>query len=167
MELLLLVVIGGAVLAGIAWLLVPTISPTPATLGVTDGRFAACPPASENCVSSQFSTRASAQMPPLSFEGMALSDAHSQLVSLLQGMERVTLVTVEPDYIHAEFRSAFWRFVDDTEFYFDEQAQVIHYKSAARLGRGDLGVNRNRMNEISRLWQAQTSAARQASGSVS
>jgi uncharacterized protein (DUF1499 family) len=39
-------------------------------------------------------------------------------------------------------------FVDDVEFYLDETSQVIHVRSASRLGQSDLGVNRQRIEAI-------------------
>jgi uncharacterized protein (DUF1499 family) len=40
------------------------------------------------------------------------------------------------------------RFVDDAEFWFDPVAGVIQVRSASRVGRGDLGVNRARIESI-------------------
>lgn len=118
----------------------------PDNLGVVDGQLAACPD-SPNCVSTQ-ATDDEHRMDALSFTGDA-AEAQARLLAILQGMERVTLITDEPGYIHAEARSRTFRFVDDVEFYFDADAQLIHFRSAARLGYGDMGVNRTRMQEIS------------------
>jgi uncharacterized protein (DUF1499 family) len=41
-----------------------------------------------------------------------------------------------------------FRFVDDVEFYIDERANLIHFRSASRLGYSDMGVNRKRMETI-------------------
>ena len=70
------------------------------------------------------------------------------LIAIIQAMPGSTLITNGPGYIHAEFRSPAWGFVDDVEFYFDEEAGLIHFRSASRLGYGDMGANRNRMEEI-------------------
>ena len=40
------------------------------------------------------------------------------------------------------------RFVDDVEFRHDSAGQVIHVRSASRLGRRDFGVNRERIEAI-------------------
>ena len=40
------------------------------------------------------------------------------------------------------------RFVDDTEFWFDPAAQVVQVRSSSRVGHGDLGVNRERIEHI-------------------
>jgi uncharacterized protein (DUF1499 family) len=61
-------------------------------------------------------------------------------------------------YLHAEFTSLFFRFVDDVEFLVDDAAKVIHVRSASRLGRSDLGVNRKRVERIRARWREATPA---------
>lgn len=51
-------------------------------------------------------------------------------------------------YLRAEARSALFRFVDDVELLADEHAGLIHFRSASRIGLGDLGVNRRRMRRV-------------------
>lgn len=41
-------------------------------------------------------------------------------------------------------------YVDDVEFRLDAEANLIHVRSAARLGRRDFGVNRARLEAIRR-----------------
>ena len=52
------------------------------------------------------------------------------------------------DYIHAEFRSLVFQFVDDVEFYFPPEKSIIHVKSASRSGYYDFGVNRRRVERV-------------------
>ena len=52
------------------------------------------------------------------------------------------------EYIHAEVRSSFFKFVDDIEFYFPKDKNIIHVKSFARTGYSDFGVNKKRMEKI-------------------
>jgi uncharacterized protein (DUF1499 family) len=40
------------------------------------------------------------------------------------------------------------RFVDDVEFYIVPDQQVIHVRSASRLGHSDMGVNRERIEML-------------------
>jgi uncharacterized protein (DUF1499 family) len=63
-------------------------------------------------------------------------------------MPRTTIVTLEEDYIRAEFKSRIFGFVDDVEFWFDDEQKVIHFRSASRVGYSDLGANRKRMEKI-------------------
>lgn len=123
-------------------------------VGVTHGKLAPCPD-SPNCVSSQ-STDESHSVDPLSYDS-ALYEAQDRLLSLLRSMDRVKIVTVESDYIHAEFLSAFLRFVDDVEFCFDHEKKTIHVRSASRNGYYDLGVNRRRVETIRKRFLEPTS----------
>jgi uncharacterized protein (DUF1499 family) len=121
----------------------------PANLGIKDGKLAPCS-SLPNCVSSQ-STDRDHTIEPLSFPGMA-TGAHEALRKIILSMKRSQIITDTDDYIHAEFTSAVFRFVDDVEFWFDDSAKVIHVRSASRLGRSDLGVNRKRVEEIRARW---------------
>jgi uncharacterized protein (DUF1499 family) len=64
-----------------------------------------------------------------------------------------TFVEETETYWHVEFRSLILRFVDDVEFLFDRDSQVIHVRSASRVGYSDLGVNRRRVEKIRNLYQ--------------
>lgn len=117
----------------------------PANLGVHQGKLSPCPN-SPNCVSSQSSDE-SHHIEPLQYVG-TLEEARDKMLSLIRSMKRVRVVTVSGDYIHAEFSSALFRFVDDVEFLFDEKTKTIHLRSASRIGYSDLGMNRKRMERI-------------------
>ena len=62
--------------------------------------------------------------------------------------KRIHLVKAETNYIHAEFRSLIFRFVDDVEFVFPPAEKIIHVKSASRTGYYDFGVNRRRVERL-------------------
>jgi uncharacterized protein (DUF1499 family) len=47
-----------------------------------------------------------------------------------------------------------FRFVDDVELAVDPAEHVVHFRSASRVGRSDFGVNRRRMEELSRTLHA-------------
>ncbi len=59
-------------------------------------------------------------------------------------MKRSRIVISEKLYLHVEFTSAFFRFVDDVEFLLDDEKKLIHVRSASRVGNSDFGVNRKR-----------------------
>jgi uncharacterized protein (DUF1499 family) len=69
-------------------------------------------------------------------------------------MERSTIVREESGYLYAEFRSKLLGYVDDLELLFDQDAGVLHVRSASRLGRRDFGVNRARVEKLRRLIEA-------------
>ena len=114
-------------------------------MGVTGGRLAACPD-SPNCVSSQ-STDPRHAIDPLRYDGTA-EKARRFLIEAVSEMKRARIVAAEERYIHAEFTSALFRFVDDVEFLLDSETKTIHVRSASRVGYSDLGVNRRRVEEI-------------------
>lgn len=129
--------------------LVQQVSPMPDNLGAVDGRFTPCPN-SPNCVSTQVGDALHA-IDPIPYAGSTQA-AHDRLLDIINDLPRTTIVSDKPTYIHAEFRSNVWRFVDDVEFYFDEETQTIQFRSASRLGYGDAGVNRSRMEQIRELF---------------
>ena len=116
-------------------------------IGMHNNRLKPCPD-SPNCVSS-FETDPSHYVEPIHYKG-SKADARQKLLSILHATKRVKVVTSEEHYIHAEFTSRIFRFVDDVEFYMDEKAPVIHVRSASRVGYSDLGANRKRAEEIRR-----------------
>ncbi len=122
----------------------------PAGLGVKDGRLAPCP-ATPNCVSSQ-STDPEHSIAPLRFTSSP-EQAMARLKTVLAGMKRVRIVEERESYLHAEFTSLIWRFVDDVECYVDADRKIIDLRSASRIGRSDLGVNRKRVDDIRARWQ--------------
>lgn len=119
----------------------------PSNLGVTDGKLAACP-GTPNCVSSQAPESDKEHfIAPLPYQ-KSPADAMAALKSVIEGMERTKIVSESDNYLYAEFTSALMGFVDDVEFYLDEDTGVIHVRSASRLGQSDLGVNRKRVEDI-------------------
>jgi uncharacterized protein (DUF1499 family) len=115
----------------------------PTNLGVRDGKLAACP-SSPNCVSSQ-AGQGSHAIAPLSFSGDGAA-AMKKLEAVVRAMPRTEVMVSKPDYLYAEFSTPLLGFVDDVEFFCD--GEVIHVRSASRLGYSDLGVNRKRVNMI-------------------
>ena len=117
----------------------------PDNLGVHEGRLAPCPD-TPNCVSSQADDEAH-KMDPIPFDGDAV-EALARLEAVVESQPRTTIISADGDYVHAESVSLLFRFVDDVEFLVDRDAKVIHFRSASRVGRSDLGVNRKRMREV-------------------
>ncbi len=105
-------------------------------------------PDSPNCVSTQ-ALREDAQhyIEPITYTGSA-ADARRRLLDVIAAMPRTKIVTDEETYIHATFTSLIFRFVDDVQFVIDDATKTIHFRSASRVGYGDMGVNRKRMEEI-------------------
>jgi len=124
----------------------------PGNLGITNGLLAPCP-SMPNCVSSQSRDPEHAVAALTCTSSPA--EAMAKLKRIVQAMPRTLIVTETPTYLHAEFTSAIMRFVDDVEFSLEESTRSIHIRSASRLGKSDLGVNRKRVEEIRSRWMAE------------
>lgn len=111
----------------------------PANLGITNGKLAPCP-SSPNCVSS-FATQQDQAIAPLN------SDLES-IERVIRTLDSAEIVESQPNYLRAEFTSAIFRFVDDVEFVKIDDTNVVHLRSASRVGYSDLGVNRDRIEEL-------------------
>jgi len=119
----------------------------PTDIGVKNGVFKACP-SSPNCISTQAANDDEQhKMSAIPYTG-TWEAAKTKLVKIINDMDRTTVTENEGNYIHSEFMSKTMKFVDDVEFYFDDANKVIHFRSASRIGRSDLGVNRKRMEAI-------------------
>lgn len=117
-------------------------------LGISNGQLKECPE-TPNCVSSQ-TVDAEHYIEPIYFSGTK-NETKERLLEILKESKRVKIITQKSNYIHAEFTSALFRFVDDVEFYFpEEQAErtIIHVRSASRIGHSDLGANKKRIEII-------------------
>jgi len=117
----------------------------PEGLGPAEGRLAPCPD-TPNCVSS-FAKDAEHRVEPLTFQGSP-EKVRQAVLETLEQRDRVNLVTQKPHYLYAEFTSLIFRFVDDVEFLIDPESKTLHFRSASRIGRSDLGVNRERIESI-------------------
>lgn len=90
-------------------------------------------------------------MDPIPYGGTP-EEARERLLAVLRSWPRAKIVREEPGAVTMECRSRIFRFVDDVDFRFDDEARLIHFRSASRLGRRDFGVNRERMEKIRRRY---------------
>ena len=113
-------------------------------------------PNKPNCVSTQ-ATDAHA-IAPIAYRSTQ-ADAMRQLLAVLRAMPRSRIVQSSADSVRVEFRTRFFGFVDDAHFVFDDKTKTIHFRSASRVGHSDLGVNRRRMEEIRKAFEAPAKAS--------
>lgn len=117
----------------------------PTNLGANGGMLAPCPE-SPNCVNDRAADDTH-KIAPLTYSG-ARADAMAKLATIVEATPRARIVSRTDDYLNAEFTSLLWRFVDDVEFLFDPDGRTIHVRSASRVGYGDMGVNRKRIEDV-------------------
>ncbi|BAU66421.1 hypothetical protein STA3757_38250 [Stanieria sp. NIES-3757] len=115
------------------------------SLGLKDGFLSPCPK-TPNCVVSQNADQ-SHQISPISYHS-DLDKARETLLKVLTVVPRTEVIEQTDNYLHALSKSRIFKFIDDVEFYFPSDEQVIHIRSASRVGESDLGVNRRRLEQI-------------------
>ena len=124
----------------------------PTNLGLRDGKFKP-PSKTPNSVGSQADQwpdhpqRAYAAIAPLALQGDGPATI-ARLAQIVEGLPGARIIERRPDYLYAQFTTQLMRFVDDAEFWFDPVAGAVQVRSASRVGRKDLGVNRSRVEVI-------------------
>lgn len=103
-------------------------------------------PASPNCVSSLAppSDRRH-HVPPLP---LPAGDPLAAVRAILSTWPRCEVVEEDAGYLHAVCKSRLFGWADDLEILVDAEAGVMHVRSASRVGYGDLGVNRRRVERL-------------------
>ena len=104
-------------------------------------------PATPNCVSSLEPAGSSHHVAPLSL-AVPPGEAWPVVVEVMRGWPRTEIASAGATRLHAVARSALFRFADDVELRLDADAGRIDVRSASRVGRSDLGVNRRRVEKL-------------------
>lgn len=103
-------------------------------------------PNSPNCVSSQAADNSHFIAP---FKIITQSDeAWTALKQALLSQPRTLITKESTQSLDAEATSFIFRFVDDIKIIFDRDKQLIHIRSASRIGYSDFGVNRQRVEQL-------------------
>jgi len=118
---------------------------TPSTIGVVEGKLAALPD-TPNAVSSQ-TNDPTKQVRPFPFKG-DLVQTKAKILAIVNEMNGTTVITVTNDYIHIVCVTEVMKYRDDVEFYFDLENEVVHFRSASRIGYSDKGLNKQRYELI-------------------
>lgn len=143
-KMILVYIVVGLILIMVGQMIIMNIR-IPKNLGVNNGKLALMPK-SPNAVSSQ-SDQEDYYVEAFPFkENLEVTKA--AIVNTLDAFSNAKIMTNEPNYIHVVFTSSIMRFHDDVEFYFDESARIVEFRSASRVGYSDMGLNRERYNRI-------------------
>jgi len=135
-----------AVVAVIALLVMGRISAKGQAPGLVDGRLTRCPE-KPNCICSEYREDSAHHIDSLVFSEQSANSDRARIAAIIT--ESGGVITIEQaDYIAATFTSPMFGFVDDLEIRFDIGAGLIHFRSASRVGYGDLGANRKRVELI-------------------
>ncbi|MEH6445431.1 MAG: DUF1499 domain-containing protein [Oceanospirillaceae bacterium] len=122
-----------------------------APLGLQNNKLQTCPD-TPNCVSSEENVDPEHFITPMSLVKQTpeqIMEKVNKAVLALNGVVK----TRESHYLAATFTSSLFRYVDDFEVRFDQEQQLVHFRSASRVGKSDFGANRKRVEAMKKLLQ--------------
>jgi uncharacterized protein (DUF1499 family) len=122
--------------------------------GQVEGRLKPCPD-KPNCVSSEFVSDAEHYIEPLAYSAGEAAQVLPRLKTIIREMGG-SIQIEKTDYLAATFTSSVFRFVDDLELRIDTGQKTIHLRSASRVGHGDGGANRKRVELLKKSFQLET-----------
>lgn len=109
---------------------------------------AGCSVGTMNCVSTADATNSYKSFPAQKFKQGSLP-AHIALIkSIMEKHFGVKPSQETQDYLHFEVSTPLMKFVDDVEFFLLPGEELIHIRSASRLGKSDLDANYKRLLKI-------------------
>jgi uncharacterized protein (DUF1499 family) len=142
-------VIAIPVLVCIAFFVLGRMSQSGEAPGIVEGRLARCPD-KPNCVCSEFKEDSKHHIEAIPIpEGFA----RDVMPVLRESIEEMggTIQTERDHYLSFAVTSAFFGFVDDVEIRIDPAQEVVHVRSASRVGYSDRGVNKKRVELLRSL----------------
>ncbi|GMR05522.1 MAG: hypothetical protein BMS9Abin25_0097 [Gammaproteobacteria bacterium] len=111
---------------------------------LVNGLLRPCPD-TPNCVSSE-DVESTKKIAPIVYTGSA-EQAWNDLRAAI-GKSGGVVKYYDETYLRAVYTSRLFRFVDDMEFRLVPESGIIHVRSASRVGKSDLGVNRKNIEKV-------------------
>ena len=75
-----------------------------------------------------------------------IDSPYEKIKSFVEISPRTKIVESDGDYLHAEVTSRIMKYVDDLEISFYPEKEKLIIRSESRVGDGDFGVNRKRVD---------------------
>ncbi len=82
------------------------------------------------------------------WEVSSIDKPFDDIKEIIENFPRSAIVEVDGDYLHAEVKSKWMKYVDDLEVSFVPEFNKLSIRSESRVGESDLGVNQKRINLI-------------------
>lgn len=120
------------------------LSKNQTTLSLVNDQLKSCPK-TPNCISSQHPNDTQHYITPIQLKDSVLINYTKVAKSIITKMNG-EISKESSNYIAAIFTSDIFGFIDDFEILIDEEKNVMHLRSASRVGRSDLGINRKRVD---------------------
>ncbi len=76
----------------------------------------------------------------------SIDSPYEKVKSIIENSPRTKIVESDGDYLHAEVTSRIMKYVDDLEISYSPEKNNLLIRSESRVGDGDFGVNRKRVD---------------------
>lgn len=88
-------------------------------------------------------------MKPIPYQ-LTIDQSKIVVKTLMVARSNAKIIAEFDNHIHYEVTTKVGKFKDDVEFYWDEKAKVIHFRSASQKGWYDFGANKRRMKKLTK-----------------
>ena len=152
MKIVIIIIVTLIVVAILVLFVLGQMSQSGEASGLFEAKLTKCPD-KPNCICTEFVADASHYIDPIGFSQSNAAEVLSRLKNSV--LEMGGSVQVEADnYVAFTFTSSIFRFVDDLEIRIDTDKNMIHLRSASRVGRSDRGVNKKRIEQLKKLFHS-------------
>jgi len=110
--------------------------------GLVNSKLSPCPD-KPNCICTEFADDQSHFTDAIKYQSLSLDNITNAIEST-GGI----ISTTQNNYIAATYTSRIFKYVDDFEIRIDSENQVIHIRSASRVGHSDIGANLKRIENF-------------------
>jgi len=154
LKILIIILASLILLVIVALFIFSLISQSGQANGLVESKLTKCPD-TPNCLCSEYKADVDHYVEPLVISDQRAAEVLSRLKTVILRMGGSINVD-KADYLAATFTSSIFRFVDDLEIRVDPDKNQVQLRSASRVGRGDGGVNRKRIERLKSIYNLET-----------
>ena len=152
MKIVIIIVVTLIVVAILVLFVLGQMSQSGEANGLFEAKLTKCPD-KPNCICTEFGADATHYIDPIVFTQSNGLGFLSRLKNSIREMGG-SIQAEADNYLAFTFTSSIFRFVDDLEIRIDKDQNMIHMRSASRVGRSDLGVNKKRIEQLKKLFHS-------------
>jgi len=120
--------------------------------GLFEAKLTKCPD-KPNCICTEFEADVTHYIDPIVFTQSNDLGILPRLKNSIREMGG-SIQSEADDYLAFTFTSSIFKFVDDLEIRIDTDQNMIHVRSASRVGHSDRGVNKKRIEQLKKLFHS-------------
>jgi len=152
MKIAIIIIVSLIVVAILALFVLGQMSRSGEANGLVEAKLTKCPD-KPNCICTEFEADASHYIDPIVFTQGNGAEILSRIKNSVRKMGG-SIQAEADNYLAFTFSSSIFRFVDDLEIRIDTDQNMIHIRSASRVGRSDRGVNKKRIEQLKKLFHS-------------